>query len=252
LDIHAYLHRINYDVPLAVTPETLRTLHYAHLLTVPFENVDIPERPIVLDEERFYDKIVRGCRGGFCYELNGLFAALLRELGFRVTLLSGRVPKTKGSAELMEFDHLALRVDLEDPWLADVGFGESFVEPLPLTENVETVQRGMAYRLERDPDGRWRVMFKRGQNGNGYKPLYDFTLTPHALAEFAGMCGYHQTSPLSPFMQRKICSRLTPTGRITVANMRLIITDNGSRQERALSEGEYRDALRDYFGIGGL
>jgi N-hydroxyarylamine O-acetyltransferase len=249
LDTKAYLSRINFDGPAPPTLETLRGLHYAHLLAVPFENLDIPERPIALDEERFFAKIVRRRRGGFCYELNGLFAALLRELGFRVTLLSARVAKDKGPTALMEFDHLALRVELDEPWLADVGFGEAFIEPMPLRANAERVERGLTYRLALGEDRRWKVLARRGQNGNGFKPLYDFTLTPHPLSDFAGMCRYHQTSPDSPFMQRKVCSRLTPAGRITLANMRLIVSENGARQERNLDAQEYRAALREYFGI---
>ncbi len=250
MDIQAYLQRIAFVGPAPATLDTLRALHYAHLLAVPFENLDIPERPIVLDEECFFDKVIRRRRGGFCYELNGLFAALLRELGFRVTLLSARVPKNKGAkATLLEFDHLTLRVDLEEPWLADVGFGESFTEPMPLAHGAERVERGMTYRLDHGTDDRWTLLAKRGQNGNGCKPFYDFTLAPHELSEFAGMCRYHQTAPESPFMQRKVCSRLTPTGRVTLANMRLIITEDGSRQERNLDEQEYRAALREHFGI---
>ncbi len=251
MDIQAYLHRIDFHGPAPATLGTLRALHYAHLLAVPFENLDIPERRIMLDEERFFDKIVRQRRGGFCYELNGLFAALLRELGFRVTLLSARVPKNKGAgAALMEFDHLALRVDLEESWLADVGFGESFVEPIPLACDGERAESGITYRLDCRSDDRWVLQAKRGsQNGNGWKPQYDFTLHPHELAEFAGMCLYHQTSPDSPFMQRKVCSRLTPTGRITLATRRLIVTDNGTKQERSLDDQEYRAVLREMFGV---
>ncbi len=253
MDTRAYLQRIAFDGPAPATLDTLRSLHYAHLLAVPFENLDIPERPILIDEQRFFDKIVRRRRGGFCYELNGLFAALLRELGFSVTLVSARVPKNKGpKARLMEFDHLALRVDLDQPWLADVGFGESFIEPMPLHGGAERVERGMTYRFDRGADDRWTLLAKRGQNGNGWKPFYDFTLVPHQLWEFAGMCRYHQTAPESPFMQRKICSRLTPTGRVTLANMRLIVSENGSRQERNLDDEEYRAALREHFGIDAL
>ena len=87
LKLDSYLARISYSGPLAPTLETLRALHYAHLLAVPFENLDVHRGvPIVLDQERLYDKIVLHRRGGFCYELNSLFAALLGQLGFKVTL----------------------------------------------------------------------------------------------------------------------------------------------------------------------
>jgi len=132
VDVAAYLHRIHYRGPLAPTAETLRALHLAHHLAVPFENLDIHlGQPIILDEARFYDKIVRRRRGGFCYELNGLFAALLRELGFDVTTLSARVIDTQPGMIGPEFDHLVLLVQLEERWLADVGFGDSFRETAP-------------------------------------------------------------------------------------------------------------------------
>ncbi|PYX42331.1 MAG: acetyltransferase, partial [Acidobacteria bacterium] len=128
LDSKAYLARINYTGPTTPTAETLRALHLAHLYAVPFENLDIAlKRPITCDQQRFLHKIVELHRGGFCYELNGAFAALLRELGFPTTLLSARVAREDGSAS-PEFDHMTLRVDLDEPWLADVGFGDSFLE----------------------------------------------------------------------------------------------------------------------------
>src|SRR5271169_1200439 len=132
LNVPAYLDRIAYAGPLAPRLEVLRNLHRAHLLSVPFENLDIAAgRKIVCDEHAFIHKIVELRRGGFCYELNGAFAALLRAIGFQVTLLSARVPRENGS-DGPEFDHLALRIDLERSWLADVGFGDSFLEPLEL------------------------------------------------------------------------------------------------------------------------
>jgi|SRR5581483_2518153 len=132
MDIEAYLKRIGYSGAAEPTLDTLRRLHLAHLQTIPFENLDISRgRKIVIDQDAFVHKIVEERRGGFCYELNGAFAALLSALGFHVTLLSGRVRKSDGS-DGFEFDHLTLRVDLEEPWVADVGFGDCFLEPLPL------------------------------------------------------------------------------------------------------------------------
>jgi N-hydroxyarylamine O-acetyltransferase len=109
-DLPAYLQRLNYTGPLTSSAETLRALHQAHLLAVPFENLDIPlGRPIIPEEAALFRKIVEEGRGGFCYELNGLFAALLRELGFKVTLLSARVARAEGGFG-PEFDHLTLLV----------------------------------------------------------------------------------------------------------------------------------------------
>jgi N-hydroxyarylamine O-acetyltransferase len=246
MNVEAYLQRIGYDGGQIPDAETLRNLHHAHLLAVPFENLDIHlGRPIVLDEKSFYEKIVLRRRGGFCYEANGLFAALLRELGFDVTLLSARV--MDGGKPGPEFDHLTLLVQLEERWLADVGFGDSFREPLRLDDPNEQRQTHGAYRLARDGE-QWTVLAR--SSGNVWKPQYGFTLRPCQLADFADMCHYHQTSPESHFTQKRVCSLATPAGRVTLSDMRLIITQNGERQEKILaSQEEYAKALRKYFGV---
>ncbi len=249
MDIDAYLRRVCYTGPTGPTLETLRALHRAHLLAVPFENLDIHSgRPIVLDEARLFEKIVGQHRGGFCYECNGLFAALLRELGFPVTLLSARVRMSNGSGGFgPDFDHLTLRVDLAEPWLADVGFGGGFREPLRLLPDVEQVEPHGAYRLIRQGDA-WRYD-SRDESGE-WVPEYLFTLQPRQLPDFAPMCHWQQTSPDSPFTRKRFCSLATPEGRITLRDDRLIITQNGHREERPL-EGEttFADALRSIFGI---
>src|SRR5437763_9773497 len=124
MNVTAYLERINYHGPTAPTAETLGELHRAHMLAVPFENLDIHlGREIVLDDERLYAKIVERRRGGFCYELNGAFAALLRSLGFSVKKLAAGVARADGTFGPL-FDHMALVVELEERWPASVGFGD--------------------------------------------------------------------------------------------------------------------------------
>ena len=126
MDVKAYLERIKYRGSLALNAETLRGLQAAHLLAVPFENLSIhAKQPIVLDDDALFTKIVERGRGGFCYELNGLFAALLRALGFKVEMLSAGVANAEGGFG-PDFDHMALMVTLDERWLADVGFGDSF------------------------------------------------------------------------------------------------------------------------------
>lgn len=246
MNVETYLQRIGYNGDRTPNVGTLRDLHRAHLLAVPFENLDIHwGRPIVLDEKSLYEKIVLRRRGGFCYEANGLFAALLRELGFNVTLLSARV--MDGGSPGPEFDHLTLLVQLEERWLADVGFGDSFREPLRLDDPSEQRQAHGAYRLTRDSE-QWTLLAR--STGNEWAPQYVFTLRPYQLADFAGMCHYHQTSPESHFTQKRVCSLAAPAGRITLSDMRLIITQNGERQERILAnQEEYAKALREYFGV---
>lgn len=248
MDVAAYLERINYRGPLEPTAETLRRLHVAHLLAVPFENLSIHAgEPVVLDDGALFEKIVARRRGGFCYELNGLFAALLRALGFRVEMLSAGV-MGRGGEFGPEFDHMALLVTLSERWLADVGFGDSFVEPLLLDERGEQRQGARAFRIDEDGDGRF-ILLRRDEGGD-WAPQYRFGLDPHAYDDYAGMCLHHQTSPESHFTQGRVCSRLTPDGRVTLSGARLITTSGGQKVERELDgEDEYAAALREHFGV---
>jgi N-hydroxyarylamine O-acetyltransferase len=247
MDTAAYLARIGYTGPLNPGADTLRRLHLAHLYTVPFENLDISlGRRITCDEDRFLDKIVNLGRGGFCYELNGAFAALLRELGFRVTLLSARVAREDGSAS-PEFDHLALLVNLEEPWLADVGFGDSFLEPLRLKTEIEQEQPGGRFRIVPVEDG---MIVQRKLADENWKAVYRFTLKPHELADFGPRCQWQQTSPESHFVQQRVCTLATNEGRITLSDLKLIRTTHGKREERMLAnEDEWKAVLAEHFGV---
>jgi N-hydroxyarylamine O-acetyltransferase len=250
LNIRAYLERINYHGSLAPTRESLSELQVAHLLAVPFENLSIHAgEPIVLEDEALYAKIVKRRRGGFCYEANGLFAALLRALGFDVRMLSAEVANAEGGFN-RPFDHMALMVSLDERWLVDVGFGDSFLEPLRLDYRGEQMQGSRAYRI--DADGDYLILMQRGDdNGAEWKAEYRFTTQPHTYADYEEMCRYHQTSPQSHFTRARICSRATPDGRVTLSEMRFITTSRrDGRQERTLtSQEEYEDCLREQFGI---
>ncbi|HTT64901.1 MAG TPA: arylamine N-acetyltransferase [Bryobacteraceae bacterium] len=247
MDIPAYLERIAYAGPLDGSPDTLRALHLAHLYTVPFENLDIHlGRPLSLDGTALFDKIVTRRRGGFCYELNGLFCALLRDLGFRVTMLSAEVARKAGGFS-PPFDHLTLRVDLDEPWLVDIGFGDGFRWPVRLEDGADQPQEDAVYLIIRDGD--YRVLMRRNP-GDDWTPQYRFTLQPHVLADFAERCWFHQTSPESHFTQGRICTLATPEGRVTLSGMRLIETTLAGRAESHLSgEAEYAAALRERFGV---
>ncbi|PTL78526.1 arylamine N-acetyltransferase [Vitiosangium sp. GDMCC 1.1324] len=247
MDVGQYLQRIGYEGPLEPTLETLRALHLRHLESVPFENLDIhARRPIVLDEEAFFDKVVRRRRGGFCYELNGLFALLLRALGFQVTYLSGRVSQDGIHDRGPEFDHLLLEITLDGPWLVDVGFGDSFAEPLPLAPG-QWASQGQMFRLEQRGDD-WRLT--QEQPDGTWKLHYVFTRVPRQLQDFSEMCRFHQTSPESFFLKNQICSRKTATGRVTLSGQRLIITEAGQREVRVLERAEEAEqALLELFGV---
>lgn len=247
MNVEGYLKRINYSGSLSPTAATLRALQIAHLLAVPFENLSIHAgEPIVLEEDALFRKIVDGRRGGFCYEANGLFAGLLRALGFDVVMLAAGVAKKEGGFG-PTFDHMTLMVTLADRWLVDVGFGDSFLEPLLLDDRGEQVQGTRAFRI--DTDGPYLILMRRADAGD-WEPQYRFTLQPYTFADYEEMCRFHQTSPDSHFTKGRICSLATESGRITLSDMRLIRTANQLRDERTLaSQEEYDRILRDEFNI---
>ena len=220
---------------------TLRALHLRHLLTVPFENLDIHLGvENVLDPEHVFDKIVTRRRGGWCYELNGLFALLLEAFGFDVTRYSAAVVLGEPSPD---FAHLTLRVDLDRPWLADVGFGASFTRPLRLDDEDDQERDGKRYRLARGDDGRM-VLHEDDA------PQYTFAMEPRRMEQFAEMCRRQQTDPGSHFLHAPMCTRATADGRETLSGMRLITTTPAGRAERELADEEERAAvLRDVFGV---
>ena len=160
-------------------------------------------------------------------------------------MLSAEVARADGSFD-QPFDHMALLVELDEPWLADVGFGDSFREPLRLNDRGEQQQGGDAYRLS---DAGEYLILERGEAGV-WNSQYRFTLQPYGLQDYAGMCHYHQTSPESTFTQRRTCTLATHDGRITVTGLRVITTTRGDKQERELmGDDEWRAALGEHFGI---
>ena len=246
MDVDAYLRRIEYDGPRQPSATTLRNLHRQHLYTAPFENLDIAlGTSIHLDPGGLYEKIVVRRRGGFCYELNGLFGELLTALGFRVQMLSARVRREDGGFG-PEFDHMLLKVELEEPWLVDVGFGDSFVDPIVFKSGGADQVDGHRYVVLPVRD-EWELL-RTGARGT--VPLYAFRDISHGLKDYEEMCSFHQTSPESHFTKSWICSRATPQGRVTIANMRLIMSDGSKREETQLeTEGDLRRCLREWMGV---
>lgn len=251
MNVPAYLARIHYNHDVRPDVDTLYGLQLAHLQSVPFENLDIGlKRPIQINEQAIWNKIVVNRRGGFCYELNGLFAWLLKQIGCNVTYLNARVFNQEGNLGI-DFDHLALLVQIPDQparWLADVGFGDSFTEPLKFQEGREQAQGLRAYRLEKISEGYivWQQNYDRT-----WERHYFFDIQPHSFPEeYQSTCLYHQTSPESSFTRGSIISRATPEGRVSLEDGRLIITQHGQRTERLLdSQTEYDTLLKEHFGV---
>jgi N-hydroxyarylamine O-acetyltransferase len=247
VNVGAYLDRIAYDGPIHANVETLRHVHRAHMTAVPFENLDIHlDVPIELSVPAFYEKVVTRRRGGFCYELNGLFAWLLSELGYRVTLLSARVASAGRLGP--EFDHMTLLVESQGRWIADVGFGDSFLEPLRLDTSFGGEQDGTRYAVRQAADV-WTVSRRMRTQGD-WEPLYAFSLAPRRLEEFADRSRFQQTSPESHFTRNVVCSRATADGRMTLSGRKLIVTTRRGREERALRDADdARDVLAAKFGV---
>ncbi|MFE2043417.1 arylamine N-acetyltransferase [Streptomyces sp. NPDC059477] len=258
--VDAYLRRLGVGHPAWPTVDVLRELQLRHLQTVPFENLSLHlGEPVVLEEKRLVDKLVGAGRGGFCYEVNGAFAALLKALGFDVTLLAARVYGKEGRTGI-PYDHLALRVRTVDggEWLADVGFGSFSHWPLAFGERGEQVDAGGVFRIvEAGPD---RAGVRGGSaSADGDldvimdgSPQYRLETRPRVLGDFVAGAWWHSTSPESSFTQSLVCSRVTEEGgRITLAGRGLTVTGpDGTREVRELgADDEVLEVYRERFGV---
>ncbi len=249
MDVEKYLNRIKYKGFPKADFDTLRQLHLHHLLNVPFENLDIHlGRKIVLEPEVLYKKIVESRRGGFCYEMNGLFYEIITFLGFKAKRVSARVFNDNGVPG-REFDHMAIIVDIGgEKWLADVGFGESFLEPLKLVPDIEQPQYGKIYKIVKVDEEIFKTVFS--EDRKEYKDMYLFSIKPRELAEYNEMCVYQQESPDSHFIKNTICTLARTGGRITLSGLKLIETKDGVKTETVLKNtDEYKIKLKKLFGI---
>jgi len=240
-----YLERIRITSKITPSYDCLALLQLQHLHTVPFENLDILSgRKIECTQEHFLEKIVTRHRGGFCYELNGAFSWLLRELGFDITVVSARVKRDAGGFG-PEFDHFTIIAHLGENYLVDVGFGNFSSIPVP-----------MSGRAVADNIGEYRVWIN-DEYEHAYeqyaeeiwKPNYVFSHVVREIPEFTEMCNYHQTSPDSPFTSKEVCSILTGEGRRTISGNSLIETVGDSRSTRDVTDVERNKLLQTTFGI---
>jgi N-hydroxyarylamine O-acetyltransferase len=248
-NLNKYLQRINHAGGVAPTIQTLNTLQKNHLLNIPFENLDIHYgRKINLDIVPIFEKIVNNGRGGFCYELNGLFHTLLRAIGFDIKMISARAFNSQQQIFGQEYDHLALIVSIgTTEYLADVGFGEFSFLPLKMALNEIQHDQRAAFKIERYDDRYLKVSKQAGEN---WLPEYIFSSIPRTFNEFQEMCNYHQTSPHSHFTQNKLCSIATENGRITLTGDKLKVTDGSTAYEqRLLNDEEFTSNLAKYFNI---
>jgi len=197
MDVGPLLARLGVDAALRADLPTLRRLHRAWRTHVPYENVDIQlGRPIHLDPEALIDKFGHRRRGGFCYEMNGALALLLRSVGFVVDVVEAGVLRAVRGDEAWG-NHVALLITIDGTqWLADAGIGDAFLEPLPLRAGSHR-QGALTYRLERLDTTTWRVH----HHPDGTVASYDLHTEPRALDEFADACQQLATAPESPFVR---------------------------------------------------
>jgi len=248
-NIQKYLSRIGIEKTAPYDVFFLKELHRRHLFTAPFENLSIHNNEkIILDTENFFEKIIINKRGGFCYELNGLFYELITSLGFNSKMISARVFNKEGIPG-PEFDHMALIVEIDrSEYLCDVGFGDLCIEPLKFIPDEIQYDSDKQFKIIKENKNDFKLL--RSENPGEWIDQYLFTTQPRELKEFEEMCNYHQTSQQSHFTQNKICSRATSNGRITLRDDKLILTENGTRIELPVKdEIEFRNQLKKYFDI---
>lgn len=245
MDKAVYLKRFAAEKKEEATLDYLYHLQEQHMLHIPFENLDvIYKTPILLDVQHFYEKIVEHHRGGFCYELNGLFCWLLKQLGFNAHLISATVQKEDGSWALQD-SHATILVHLDkQPYLVDVGFGDSIRKPIPLTgETVEDVSG--AYRVEQLDS----MTYDLQKQEKTWKTKYRFTTDEKKLEQFAPMCEFNQTSSDSPFTKTNLTTIATKTGRITLSGTTVIITNDQGKQKAEVQKDEIPAFLEKHFQI---
>jgi N-hydroxyarylamine O-acetyltransferase len=247
-NLDSYFERINYKGNMEVSEDTLRGLHIAHTLNVPFENLDVfYKKPILLDGASLYKKISKERRGGYCFEMNGIFSLVLEEMGFKVTNLLAKV--TIDGIHYTTKTHQAILVETGGTkWLADVGFGnDGLIAPLLLEENREQKQFAHTYRLIKDATLGYVLQKK---NEDGYYPLYAFTLEACSPEDFLMSNHFTSTFPGSFFLTMRMCTMPTKDGRITLTDAHFKVVDkNDVLDTPIVNEHEFIAILKERFGL---
>lgn len=243
----AYLARIGIEEPVAHSVDGLEQLQRAHLTRVPFDNLDVfARRRVRTDVGWSVPKIVDRGRGGWCYELNGAFAWLLGELGFRVKQLGATVLLKR--PDPMERGHLALEVTLERPYLVDVGFGDSFIRPLPLDDPGPHDGGTGPYRFELSQDETALIF----DGPDGPEPQYRFGARAFGAADFVAPSEQKWSDPQQKWRQQPFATRLLDGGpdRVTLLHDRIKVRRNGEWSERPVRPGdEWKRLLWEWFDL---
>ncbi|HWA35499.1 MAG TPA: arylamine N-acetyltransferase [Cyclobacteriaceae bacterium] len=247
--INNYLKRINFHGKTPVGLRTLINLHEHHVFSVPFENIDIYlKRKIYLKRGDIYAKVVESHRGGFCYELNFIFSELLHELGFDTRIISCRIINDGVAGQ--EFDHMAVVVSINNTkYLADVGFGELFVQPVILkVQNIQFDGRNF-FKVEYGSSA-GEFVLHMSDDGSDFKQIYSLNTMERRIEDFVSACDDKQTNPASYFVNNTICTLPTDTGRITLFNDKFTETIDGEKASmEVVGDESIKKCLKEKFQI---
>jgi len=246
MHVDAYLERIAYDGPVQADLATLTALHRAHLRAIPYENFDVQlGRPVTIERAPIFEKMVTRRRGGWCYEMNGLFGWALTELGFNVTRSAGAVMR-EVSGDNAIGNHLVLKIELEEGiYLGDVGFGDGPLDPIRVAPGPFT-SHGFGFALSRAPHGWWRLHNHKW----GGAPSFDFNLAPADESLLAKKCEWLQTAPDSVFVQNTVCQRHTTDGLAILRGRVLRALTPAGHADRLVTDAEdYVAVLDKVFGL---
>lgn len=245
MNIAQYLKRMDVNKPVDVGIDSLSWLQSQHMLTIPFENLDVINGVrIPLDVEAYYNKIIPQSRGGFCYELNGLFYWLLGELGYSNYLIACTVQSGEDEWAIEE-SHASQIVELDQPYLVDVGFGDSARIPLPLNGEEKKDISGSFRVIQLEDD----FYHKQKKVDGEWVSSYRFLNKAKQLNEFEEVCNYVQTSPESHFTQGRFITIATPNGRRTLIKNTLTITEDNVKRKEEVEESDVQELLEDKFDI---
>ncbi|RSS79174.1 arylamine N-acetyltransferase [Streptomyces sp. WAC06614] len=266
LELDGYLERIGLGGELRPDLATLRAVQRAHIAAVPFENLDVLlGRPVALDLASIEGKLVRGGRGGYCYEQNSLLAAALERIGFEVAGRGAR-NRTRGDA-LLPVTHAVLVVTVDgEPWLVDAGFGANGpTEPVPLRPGAEVTQGAWDFGVAEEPEGVLVLRTRRtpgaphspgaadprvGAGGEPWRDLYAFAPQRLYPVDFVLMNHWSSTHPSSFFTGRLVVMRPGPSRRLALVDRELVRwLPDGAEERSAVVPGELIGLLDREFGI---
>ena len=245
----AYFKRIGYTKTPKVDLETLSELHRLHTYTIPFENLNpFTYHEVLLDEESLEKKLIHDFRGGYCFEQNILFSSILKQIGFKVRWLGARVLWNQPQDLITRRSHMLFLVELEETYLADVGFGGmTLTTPIKFKTDIEQETTHESFRIKSYSED---LVLEAQVNGE-WKIVYRFDLTTQYLIDYEVANYYLYTNPTSHFRNMLIAARPFEEGRLALSNSQFTTHWRNGKSEKVqlASVEEIKTILKDKFGI---